>query len=397
MQLLWISLRYFFSPDRRTIHLLLVFCYSAGIVILLVILAVMNSLQADIIADLIQYQSFSLQADMHPSLSSILSEDDRVQSSAMFEDVQVLMQTPSETAVPATLRFVSQSYIRDTITAGFVDDGLVISLAFARTHDLSIGDRLALTVIPENLQQNVYHLTIPIAEFVNIPLVGDSVFVGYYPLEQLELRDDATLRMGVFLHDENQARAVQHDIHQRIPGLDAKTWLELNKNILAALRLEKTAMVFFMLILFVVVAYCTAQMVSRSFAERYQDIAILRSMGATLTGVQLIFFGEAIILACISGLFGTMIALYITVNLHSIVEGVIALRYGIQEIAYRAFSIQPRGFPSFLLLDIEGKLRVTTLFFVQFFCTTIIYLASVRVIKNTKQVSLSVLLRNKRL
>jgi lipoprotein-releasing system permease protein len=99
----------------------------------------------------------------------------------------------------------------------------------------------------------------------------------------------------------------------------ARDWMQMNKNILFALKTEKTVMFIILTLIVLVAAFGIASTLFMVVMEKTRDIAILKSMGATSQSVMRIFIFEGLIIGVIGTVVGVLSGLLIALNLESIV------------------------------------------------------------------------------
>lgn len=116
--------------------------------------------------------------------------------------------------------------------------------------------------------------------------------------------DDSVSGLEVKLDDIYAAPRVARAIEARLgyPYV-ARTWMELNKNLFSALKLEKIVMFIILILVVVVAAFNIISTLIMMVMERGRDIAILKSMGATNRAIMKIFMIEGFVI----GLAGTAI------------------------------------------------------------------------------------------
>lgn len=119
--------------------------------------------------------------------------------------------------------------------------------------------------------------------------------------------------------DIYQARTVAQRIVNKL-GFPfwAKDWMQMNKNLFAALKLEKRVMFIILALIVLVAAFniiCTLIMV---VMEKNKDIAILKSMGATSRGIMKIFVLQGLIIGGVGTFLGAVTGLLIAINLNQI-------------------------------------------------------------------------------
>ncbi|NJD90084.1 MAG: lipoprotein-releasing ABC transporter permease subunit [Geobacter sp.] len=107
-------------------------------------------------------------------------------------------------------------------------------------------------------------------------------------------------------------------------GLDyhARDWMQMNKNILFALKTEKVVMFIILTLIVLVAAFGIASTLFMLVMEKTRDIAILKSMGASGRSIMKIFILEGLIIGTSGTIAGLVSGLLIAKNLESIVSAV---------------------------------------------------------------------------
>ncbi|MEI8355272.1 MAG: lipoprotein-releasing ABC transporter permease subunit [Deltaproteobacteria bacterium] len=100
----------------------------------------------------------------------------------------------------------------------------------------------------------------------------------------------------------------------------ARDWMQMNKNILFALKTEKVVMFIILTLIVLVAAFGIASTLFMVVMEKTRDIAILKSMGATGRSIMKIFVLEGLIIGVAGTAIGLMGGLAIAFNLESIVD-----------------------------------------------------------------------------
>jgi lipoprotein-releasing system permease protein len=94
--------------------------------------------------------------------------------------------------------------------------------------------------------------------------------------------------------------------------------MEMNKNLFAALKLEKRVMFIILSLIVLVAAFniiCTLIMI---VMEKNKDIAILKSMGATSKSIMKIFIYQGLTIGAIGTLLGCIGGLAVALNLEKV-------------------------------------------------------------------------------
>jgi lipoprotein-releasing system permease protein len=99
----------------------------------------------------------------------------------------------------------------------------------------------------------------------------------------------------------------------------ARDWMQMNKNILFALKTEKMVMFIILTLIVLVAAFGIASTLFMVVMEKNKDIAILKSMGATGRSIMRIFVLEGLIIGVIGTVVGVLGGLLVAFNLEPIV------------------------------------------------------------------------------
>jgi lipoprotein-releasing system permease protein len=97
-----------------------------------------------------------------------------------------------------------------------------------------------------------------------------------------------------------------------------KDWMEMNRNLFSALKLEKIAMFIILVLIVLVAAFNIISTLIMVVMEKHKDIAILKSMGAPSGGILKIFVIEGGVIGVVGTIFGTLLGLGAAFNLEKI-------------------------------------------------------------------------------
>jgi lipoprotein-releasing system permease protein len=102
------------------------------------------------------------------------------------------------------------------------------------------------------------------------------------------------------------ADAIAHDIEAAI-GFPywARDWMQVNRNLFSALKLEKTMMFLLLVLITIVASFNIVSTLTMIVTEKQREIAILKAMGATRGAIMKIFMLNGLII----GLVGTVIGI----------------------------------------------------------------------------------------
>ena len=97
-------------------------------------------------------------------------------------------------------------------------------------------------------------------------------------------------------------------------------WMEMNRNLFSALRLEKIIMFIILILIVLVAAFNIISTLIMVVMEKNKDIAILKSMGASSRSILKIFVIEGGVIGVVGTTLGAILGLVIAFNLEKITE-----------------------------------------------------------------------------
>jgi lipoprotein-releasing system permease protein len=146
------------------------------------------------------------------------------------------------------------------------------------------------------------------SSFAFISLAEAQIFLGL---------GDKVTGLEVKTRDLYQAAKTAKNIQKRL-GFPfwTKDWMQMNKNLFSALKLEKLVMFIILALIILVAAFNIVASLIMVVMEKTKDIAILKSMGATAAGIMKIFMFEGVII----GVVGTALGLVGGIGLCRLLE-----------------------------------------------------------------------------
>lgn len=112
----------------------------------------------------------------------------------------------------------------------------------------------------------------------------------------------------VKLKDVYAADAVRAAVARKL-GLRyiIRTWMEMNRNLFSALKLEKVAMFIILVLIIFVASFNIISSLVMTVMEKKKDIAILKAMGAKNRSIMKIFMAEGLTIGVFGALAGSVI------------------------------------------------------------------------------------------
>jgi len=112
--------------------------------------------------------------------------------------------------------------------------------------------------------------------------------------------------IAIKVDDIFKARKIARLIEKELgPTFFARDWMEMNRNLFSALKLEKMVMFIILILIIIVATFNIIGTLTMLIMEKSREIAILKAMGATNKGIFKIFITQGLII----GLIGTIIGI----------------------------------------------------------------------------------------
>jgi len=116
---------------------------------------------------------------------------------------------------------------------------------------------------------------------------------------------DAVTGLEVRLADVDAAPEVAEDVRALVDGEGyVRTWMDMNENLFAALKLEKTAMFIILALIVLVGSFSIITTLVMLVMEKTKDIAVLMSMGASARNIRNIFMLQGTIIGAVGTALG---------------------------------------------------------------------------------------------
>ena len=354
----FVSLRYLRAKRKQVFVSVITFISVAGIFLgvaaLIIVLAVMNGFETDLrnkilgINSHIVLMEYNGTMKQYPQVIKNIEDVPGVVASTPFIYSQAMVKS-GNSASGVVLRGLVVESAFQVITLGKMKEGkmdfLQVDRRPAEQIDPNLVDLPGIIVgkeLAKNLGIFLYEpisivsptgMVTPmgmIPRMKRFLVVGifDSGFYEYdSTLTFVSLKDcQEFLNMGdlvtgveIRVNDLYKADVIAKAIERKL-GFPywARNWMEMNKNLFAALRLEKRVMFIILSLIVLVAAFNIITTLIMVVMEKNKDIAILKSMGATARSIMKIFVLQGVIIGTIGTLLGAIGGIMIALNLSKI-------------------------------------------------------------------------------
>lgn len=329
----YVALRYF-RPKRRQGFISLITVISiagvaVGVMALIVVLAVMNGFQKDIRSRIlgvtahIMVQSLRGTIEDYDGLCKRLSSLKGVSEVSPYIYVQAMIGS-GQSAMGAVIRGLDlredagSGYMQRYIILGSLDSlrssepGIILGAELARQIGVGLYDHVSVLVPRGRLTPFGQIPQTQIFKVVGLFQSGMYQYdlnLAYVSLEQAQKLSG--LRNGVMglelrLADPELAPEIAEEVKTLLgTGFVIRDWIQLNKNLFSALRLEKIAMFIILTLIVFVAAFNIVTSLIMLVMNKTKDIAILKAMGVTSKAVRRTFMLTGFLI----GLSGTVTGL----------------------------------------------------------------------------------------
>jgi lipoprotein-releasing system permease protein len=354
---LFVALRYLFARRRQTfisvISVTSILGVALGVASLIVVLGVMNGFTTDLRDKILGANAHGIvmSADRTgltdaPHLIDKIRQVEGVRGATPFIYSEVMLSTPhgvkglvlrgiDPRTAPSVLGILSNMKKGDvadlaprvtpegassTGAAGTASGppGVIIGEELAQRLGVVVGSRVNL-LSPAG-QKTSAGFAPRIRPFVVVGVFSTGMFeydssLGFVSLDAardvLGLPDGAVSGVELAVDDVYKADAVAERVTRAVGGypLYTRHWMEMNANLFAALKLEKTAMAVILVLIVLVGSFSIITTLVMLVMEKTRDIAILMSMGATKGMIRRIFMLQGTVIGAIGTGLGYVLGL----------------------------------------------------------------------------------------
>jgi lipoprotein-releasing system permease protein len=208
---------------------------------------------------------------------------------------------------------------------GVPPDGIVIGKEMARTLGVFLYD--TVTIISPVSISTPMGMVPRMKKFVVVGIFESGFYEYDSTLAYLSLQScQDFLQMGntvtgidIKVDDIYKADGIARKIQSKL-GFPfwTQNWMQMNKNLFSALKLEKHVMFIILSLIVLVAAFNIISALIMIVMEKNKDIAILKSMGATSRSIMKIFIFQGLIIGVIGTALGCVTGLAVALNLQKV-------------------------------------------------------------------------------
>lgn len=315
---------------------------AIGVAALIVVLAVMNGFQMGFIDSILEIASFHLRVEDErhgapdEAFLSRLSAEEGVKSVLPYAETHCILATKDGRAQPISLRLLPNDVDRRDpalapalgISAPILpaEPGIVLGAELARYLDILPGASVDLIAVTAGGEEGVETKTLHLR-------IARTFRSGYYEFDSGLAMASLDLVAPIFGNEalvpyvygiKLADRYKDGEFAERLEsayGLDSgrvQRWRDYNRAFFGALKTEKTVMMLLIGLIFIVVGMNIFHSMRRAVAERMEDIAVLRSMGASPESLRRAFIIDGLAIGAGGAFVGLVLGLLIAVNVNQV-------------------------------------------------------------------------------
>jgi lipoprotein-releasing system permease protein len=130
---------------------------------------------------------------------------------------------------------------------------------------------------------------------------------------------EAVTGIEVKVSDPYEAHTIARDIEKKLGfSFQARDWMEMNKNLFSALRIEKIIMFIVLVLIILVASFGIISILIMVVMEKTSDIAIMKTMGAKASSIMKIFMIDGLVIGIFGTLLGTIGGLSLGKNIQAV-------------------------------------------------------------------------------
>jgi lipoprotein-releasing system permease protein len=348
---LFLALKYL-KPKRTFLSLVTVLSVLGvllGVAVLIIVLSVMtgfDEMWRTKILDFNAHLTVSLRGGFdgdEEALCAAIEEVPGVKGAAPFLQSLVFIHRPNGQVETPLIRGIDPareprvSRLHESIVEGefSVDDGAVlIGRDLANRLGVGVGDRLTVYSPATFMAEDEIRLPTEM-EIAGIFEIGMWEFdMGYVVGSLWEARDfcggAGVEAIQVMTENPYAAAGIAQALREKLgPGARVTTWMEMNRQLFAALRVEKNMMFFLLIFITIVAAFGITNTLITVTVQKTREIGLLRSVGFSSGSIMRVFFWQG----WIEGVLGTSLGIgtgLLVLKYRNALLGVLNDRFGME-------------------------------------------------------------------
>jgi lipoprotein-releasing system permease protein len=135
------------------------------------------------------------------------------------------------------------------------------------------------------------------------------IYINIVEAQKITGKKNSISAIGIWIDDIYSVNSLKMKILSILDGdykFYIRDWMDINKSLFSALKLEKTAMFIILTLIIFVAAFNIASALMMMVMEKTRDIAVLKAMGATNQIIRKIFIIKGMVIGILGTAIGTI-------------------------------------------------------------------------------------------
>ena len=346
----FIGLRYLKAKRKQTFISIITFISIAGVTVgvmaLIVVLSVMTGFHEDLRDKILGTNShivitrYGQGMANYDEVVDVVSKNKNVKAATPFIYSQVMLTSESNVTGVVVRgidpeREVEVTRVSENMKQGVLNDllpsaeekipGIIIGKELSKMLGVIYGEEINIVSPLGNMTP--LGMVPRMKKFRVVGLFESGMYEYDTSLAYINLREaqsffnmeEQATGVEVKVVDFFEARSVSKALKASLGyGFSVRDWMEMNKNIFRALKLEKTVMFIILLLIILVASFNIISTLIMVVMEKGKDIAILKAMGASSGGILKIFLIEGMVIGVIGTLLGGISGVALALNLEGV-------------------------------------------------------------------------------
>ena len=315
---------------------------ALGVMALIIVLAVMTGLSGELRDKILGTNSHVLifkrggLIEDYQNLSQKIAKKDHVIGVAPFIFRQVMIQADSYSSEPTVKGIDVQaaqttSSLASNIQEGTLDflesndvpahkagRGILLGSQLAQKLHIAVGDTVSLVSPVKSTtsdwpipKQEVFYVT-GIFNYGMYEYDLNLLYISFSAAQTYFQTGDFATGIEVKVDNIFTAGRIAAEIQQELGyAYSVKDWSEMNKNLFAIFGLYKKAMFLLLTLIVIVACLNIASTLIMMVMEKNHDIAILKSIGASASGIKKIFVIQGLFIGCVGTSLGCLLGILV--------------------------------------------------------------------------------------
>jgi lipoprotein-releasing system permease protein len=334
---IFLSIRYFLAKRKEGVISFISFASVVGMVIgvaaLIIVLSVMNGFDREVEAKIVgTYAHIMVLGDggiEHPErISAEINNVPGVRNTSEFITGQAILKRDGEVAGVLLKGINAAQEAGTTDVISFADgvekltgDTVIIGSELMKNMGIARGDTIELVVPHSVIDLKSATFTV-VGEFTSGRYDYDAniVVVDLATAQKLYKMGSRVSGIAVKVDDGYGVKKIKKRLQKRLGySFIVKTWMDLDRNLISALALEKKMMFIILGVIIIVACFNICSSLIMMVMEKTRDIGVLKALGANSFGVSLIFLVEGFIVGALGVVLGTGAGIFIANRLNEII------------------------------------------------------------------------------